>query len=62
MGVKKQLEEKGIALVAVGSGTPDQANTFVEQYGFTGEMYVSPDLSAYRAFKLVRGLWRSVGP
>lgn len=25
-------------------------------------MYVSPDLAAYKAFRLVRGLWRSVGP
>lgn len=62
MGIKKQLDEKDISLVAMGSGTPDQANVFVKKYGFTGEMFVSPDLSAYRAFKLFRGLWRSVGP
>ncbi len=62
MGIKKQLDKKDISLVAMGSGTHDQANAFVEKYGFTGEMFVSPDLSAYRAFKLVRGLWRSVGP
>jgi len=62
MGTKKQMDEKGISLAAMGSGTPDQANVFVEKYGFTGEMYVSPDLSAYKAFKLVRGLWPSVGP
>lgn len=62
MGIKKQLNKKGISLVAVGSGTPDQANAFVEKNGFAGEMYVSPDLSAYRAFKLVRGVWQSLGP
>lgn len=62
METKKQLEKNDIALAAIGSGTPDQASVFVEQYEFSGEMYVSPDLSAYRAFNLVRGVWRSMGP
>ncbi len=62
MGIKAQMDKKGVSIVAVGSGTPDQANAFVEKNGFAGEMVVSPDLSAYRVFKLVRGVWQSVGP
>jgi len=62
MAVKDQLDKAGITLVAVGSGSPDQAKAFVEKFGFTGEIYVNQDLSAYRAFKLVRGIYRSLGP
>jgi len=62
MGVKARLDDAGIRLVAIGSGSPDHADAFVKTNGFTGEIYVSQNLAAYRAFKLVRGLWRTVGP
>ncbi len=56
------MDSAGIALAAIGSGSPDQAAAFVEQTGFAGEMYVSRSLAAYRAFRLARGFWRSLGP
>ena len=62
MGVKDQLDQHGITLVAIGSGSTDQAVSFVNAFGFTGEMYTSRDLAAYRAFRLVRGVWQSLGP
>ncbi len=62
MGMREQLDQAGVALVAVGSGSSDHARSFSGSTGFDGEMYVSRDLAAYRAFRLVRGVWRSIGP
>ena len=62
MTIKDQLDKAGISLVAIGSGSPGQAQAFVRKFEFPGEIYVSQDLSAYRAFNLVRGAWRSLGP
>jgi hypothetical protein len=62
MGIKDQLASAGVTAVAVGSGTPEQARMFVEKFNFEGEMYVDPDLHTYRAFDLVRGLLRTLGP
>lgn len=61
MGIKDQLDNAGVGLVAVGSGKPDQAGEFVKSFSFTGEMYVDPSLKTYKAFNLVRGLWRTLG-
>jgi hypothetical protein len=62
MGIKDQLDNAGVALVAIGSGSPEQAKKFVASFSFEGEMYVDPSLKTYKAFKLVRGLWRTLGP
>lgn len=62
MGIKGKLDGAGVALVAIGSGSPGGARHFVEKLHFTGEMYVNQDLSAYRAFRLQRGLWKTLGP
>ncbi len=62
MTVTDQLGKAGVSLAAIGSGSPDQARAFVEEFGFSGEIYVSQDLAAYKAFRLVRGIWRSLGP
>ena len=62
MGIKEKLDEAGIPLVAIGSGSPEGARHFVEKLHFTGEMYVNQDLSAYRAFKLERGFWKTLRP
>ncbi len=61
-GVKGRLDGAGVALVAVGSGSTDGARRFAEKLPFAGEMYVNWDLSAYRAFRLERGLWKTLGP
>lgn len=62
MEIKAQLDEKGIALVAIGSGTPQQAKDFAAKFKFEGELYVDQDLDAYKAFGLERGFWRTLGP
>jgi hypothetical protein len=62
MGIKEKLDEAGIPLVAIGSGSPEGARHFIEKLHFTGEMFVNQDLSAYRAFKLERGFWKTLGP
>ena len=62
MGIKDKLTSAGVILVAVGSGTPEQAGKFVKKFKFKGEMYVDPELRTYKAFKLVRGLLRTLGP
>ncbi len=62
MDIKGKLDQAGIALVTIGSGSPGGAKHFIEKLHFTGEMYVNRDLSAYRAFKLERGFWKTFGP
>jgi ketosteroid isomerase-like protein len=62
MGIKGQLDQTGVALVAIGSGTPQQAQDFAKKFKFEGELYVSQDLSAYKAFHLDRGFWLTLGP
>ncbi len=62
MNIKGRLDASGVSLVAIGSGSPDGARRFMEKLGFAAEMYVSPDLGAYRAFRLERGIWKTLGP
>jgi len=62
MVFKDQFDKAGVVLVAIGSGSPAQAKEFVASFSFDGEMYVDPGLKTYKAFKLVRGLWRTLGP
>ena len=62
MNVKPELDEMGVSLVAIGSGTPDQARYFMEKSNYQGEMYVNPSLSVYKAFGLKRGFWKTLGP
>ena len=63
MAVKDQLDNAGVAaIVAIGSGSPEQAKEFVASFSFEGEMYVDPGLKTYKAFKLVRGFLRTLGP
>jgi len=62
MDIKGRLNEAGIPMVAIGSGSPEGAGHFIKKLDFTGELYVNQDLSAYRAFKLERGFWKTLGP
>ncbi|MCJ8502217.1 AhpC/TSA family protein [Desulfatitalea sp. M08but] len=57
-----ELDEAGVALAAIGSGTPEQAREFMAKFKFPGEMYVDPSLSVYKAFGLERGFWKTLGP
>jgi hypothetical protein len=62
MDIKVKLDAAGIPLVAIGSGSPEGARHFVKKLHFTGEMYINQDLSAYKAFRLQRGLLKTLGP
>lgn len=62
MKIKPVLDQSAIGLVAIGSGSPASAREFVQEFQFDGEMYVNPTLEAYRAFKLRRGLLKTLGP
>ena len=62
MGIKARLDAAGAGLVMIGSGNPEQAKEFIASFSVEGEMYVDPGLKTYKAFKLVRGLWRTLGP
>ena len=62
MEIKEQLDSKGVSLVAIGSGSPEQAREFITSFTFYGEMYVDPSLKTYKAFKLNRGIARTLGP
>jgi len=62
MKIKPALDQLSISLVAIGNGSPASARQFVQEFQFDGEMYVDPSLEAYRAFKLKRGLLKTLGP
>jgi hypothetical protein len=62
MDIKGKLDEVGVSLVAIGSGSLGGARHFIEKIHFTGEMFVNQNLSAYRAFRLQRGLLETLGP
>ena len=62
MEIKDQTDKAGVRLVAIGSGSPDQAKKFIASFSYDGEMYVDPSLKTYKAFKLNRGLLRTLGP
>ncbi|MBU0992308.1 MAG: AhpC/TSA family protein [Proteobacteria bacterium] len=62
MEVKNQAESHGVTIVAIGSGTPEQARDFAEKFNFQGEIYLDQALRSYKAFKLERGFWRTLGP
>lgn len=61
MTIKDRLDEKGVNLAAIGSGSPNSARRFAEEFQFTGEMYVNRNLSAYQAFGLPRGVVKTLG-
>ena len=60
--MKKKFGDDTITLVAIGSGTCEEAKAFIEKFGFDGEMYLDPTLRSYKAFGLHRGFWRTLGP
>jgi peroxiredoxin len=62
MTVKDDLAGEGVTLVGIGTGTPEQARRFVENFDFSGEMYVDPERKTYDAFDLESGFFKTLGP
>lgn len=48
----EQFVSRGIGLVVIGAGSPAAASAYRETLGLSYPVYVSPDVSAYRAFGL----------
>ncbi len=62
MAIKEQAALHNATIVAIGSGTCDQAKQFATQFNFTGELYLDPELHSYKAFGLERGVFKTIGP
>jgi hypothetical protein len=62
MDMKGQMDELGVAVVVIGSGTPEQAKAFAGNFNYTGEIFVDQDLRTYNAFELERGFFKTLGP
>ena len=60
--IKSDLDSAGIYLAAIGSGNQEQAKDFVDKLGFEYEVFLNPDLSAYKTFGLQRAIVRTLGP
>ncbi len=60
--IEPEITALGARLVFVGNGTPEHARHFRTTQGITAPVYVSPDLSAYRAFGFKSGLASTLGP
>jgi len=59
--IKKKLDAAAVGLVAIGSGSPGSARKFIDEFHFTGDMYVNRDLKVYKAFDLKRGIIKTLG-
>jgi hypothetical protein len=59
------LAAAGVRLVFIGSGSPEQARDFATEHRLLPpdhRVVTSPDLAAYRAAGLHRGLFATIGP
>ena len=61
MDMKKKLDAASVGLVAIGSGSPRSAQKFIDDFHFTGDMYVNRNLKVYKAFDLERGIIKTLG-
>ncbi len=57
-----RLTAAGAQLVVIGSGEPRYVSGFRKQTGYDGPVYCDPELGAYRAAGLKRGVWRTLQP
>ncbi len=56
-----EIHRLGAELVVVGNGRPEQARDFVEERGLTFPVLTDPELVAYRAARLRRGIGSTFG-
>lgn len=57
-----ELRATGAELIVVGSGSPEQAARFRDEWGLDFPLFVDPDLEAYRAAGLRRSVMDTLGP
>ena len=56
----EEIKSKGVRLVVIGNGQPWHAKAFREDEGIPFELWVDPEMKAYRAAGLRRGLAKAV--
>ena len=61
MEIKKQIEANGAKILIIGSGTPEQAKTFAENFNVELDIYVDESLQTYNAFSLERAFFKTLG-
>jgi peroxiredoxin len=54
--IQPEIRRRGAELVVVGSGIPDQAAAFLKEAGVDFPLFVDPELRAYAAAGLRRGV------
>ena len=57
-----QIRQLGAELIVVGNGNTRYAAAFREDLKLDAPLYVDPELAAYSAAGLKRGVWRTLGP
>ena len=57
-----EFQRRGVRLVTVGNGQPFQAKGFKEEQGIPFDLWVDPDMEAYHAAGLRRGLASTLSP
>ena len=60
--IKSHLDLADIYLAAIGSGNQEQAKDFIDKLSFEYDLFLNPDLSAYKTFGLKRAIVRTLGP
>ncbi|MSP17366.1 MAG: hypothetical protein EXR73_12305 [Myxococcales bacterium] len=61
-GEADRIRELGAELVVIGNGAPRYVAGLRETTGFSGRVLCDPTLASYRAMKLRRSVWRTLGP
>ena len=59
-GAYEEIKNKGARLVVIGNGQPRHARAFREDEGIPFDLWVDPEMRAYRAAGLRRGLTNAV--
>mgnify|MGYP001811649394 CR=1 FL=1 len=55
-----EIESRGAHLVVIGNGTTHQARDLIEDLDYHGTLWVDPDMIAYRAAGLERGVAKAL--
>ncbi len=60
--VRERINDAGAEIVIVGSGSPEQAGWFVEDFDIPMPVYSDPSLSVYKAVGAKQSWWSTLNP
>ena len=60
--VRERINDAGAEIVIVGSGSPEQAGWFVEDFDIPMPVYSDPSLSVYKAVGAKKSWWSTLNP